>query len=340
VPSRNEEWTEIDALSRSAIDPKSLFPESLQTIFGLTHLSSLRKRVVREEKQATVFLNSAGIDLVSMINKAMSRGEQEYIFDTAEAYIRNHSAMVIQAREGQKTKIGSAVCIELGARLFLATVAHNFDLVERGWKVFFYAGQKNFYPPLKTLAHNDAHFVMDKELDLGWVELDTASAAQSHIQGLPLSSLDPYHTIQDTLSYTIAGFPAERIELKEIDGAMYRVGEAVLYVTIPVQPNAANDELFFDYPDDAISFDGPSVPHPGGFSGGGVWATPIKAPSKDWTPNFPVVAIAKSYCEELRRIRSLSISQWLEFLAETCPELEHRISPLLDQALCSKPSVD
>lgn len=43
------------------------------------------------------------------------------------------------------------------------------------------------------------------------------------------------------------------MELKEIDGDMYRVGEAVLNVTIPVQPNAGNDELFFDYPYDAIS---------------------------------------------------------------------------------------
>lgn len=38
----------------------------------------------------------------------------------------------------------------------------------------------------------------------------------------------------------------------------------------------------------------------------------------------------------MRRIRSLTINQWLEFLADTCPELEDKISPFLDQALVRK----
>ena len=177
-----------------------------------------------------------------MINQSMSPEERKNILDAAESHIRTYSAIISQVDGSGSPFIGSATCLEIGNRLFLATAAHNFKVIQDGGKVGVFSGQKASHPPLTLIGSNYSQYGDAGTLDLAWIELEPASAYRSKLSGLPLSSFDARHCVQDSLCYTIAGFPAERAEFHMRNGELNLTCEAVMFITVPAttDPGDAN----------------------------------------------------------------------------------------------------
>lgn len=96
-----------------------------------------------------------------------------------QLYIRNRSAALCFEYAQDDIEGGSAVCVEIADRLFIATVAHNFSRLNQGvnWSVF--SANRSSNQRLTVLQAN-YHIERDQdEPDLAWLEIDPASAQDS-----------------------------------------------------------------------------------------------------------------------------------------------------------------
>lgn len=71
--------------------------------------------------------------------------------DAAGKYIRSHSAAVFQFTSADELYVGTAICVEIADRFFIASAADDFDVVKRGGKAITF--------PVKTLCLYDSSAV-------------------------------------------------------------------------------------------------------------------------------------------------------------------------------------
>jgi len=208
----------------------------------------------------------------------LSNGHIAEILENAkkalQAHIRAHTGGVWRELQG-KTGIGSATCIRIADRLFLATAAHNFDVLLHGGKVTFFSSSMRSTTNLKDIARNYSEYGKDGTLDCAWIEIEPDSAARAKVEGLPLKYVDARHQMDleasDTSDYNVVGMPWEMHKFYDEGGTRHYEIPVIVYNTRPHNDaKPEDDNLLLEYEEHAI-LEGEAVklPHPSGVSGGG-----------------------------------------------------------------------
>jgi hypothetical protein len=253
-------------------------------------------------------------------------------------YLGDHSAAVWQQYSDGAEELGSAVCIEIAERYFLASAAHNFEVTIGGGKVTLLSARSPSLLPLVELAHNYSQYGKSNALDLAWVEIDPTLANTSGLKAIPLTRVQAYHSIEPTAlegNYEVTGFPAA---LTETHGKKTTI-HFFVYNTIPGKHSRpGTDQLLLNYSEEArvqyktVDQGLVAMPEPGGISGGGIWYIPTSDPSRLWGPSLCyLIGIATHYLSISRQIKGVPIHHWLAFLLDDHPELQPHIDPLLAQ---------
>ena len=257
----------------------------------------------------------------------------------AQLYVRNRSAALCFEYAQDDIEGGSAVCVDVAGRLFIATAAHNFDRLARGvnWSVF--AANRSSNHRLTILQANYRIGRPDDEPDVAWLEIDPQSARESDLVGVRLEDLLLYPTLYPSELYPVTGFPAGLRQVSAQDPQGHRdvtIPFGIYFTTVVDEAYAANSGglIVLDYQRAGLDINGQVVEvEPHGMSGGGVWYSPRQEDLRRnvWDPGrLKLLGLSKAYFRQRHQITSEPIHIWLTVLRNDLPDLRDIIDPLLE----------
>ena len=262
----------------------------------------------------------------------------EVAWAAGQLYLRNRSAALCFEYAPNDIEGGSAVCVDVAGRLFIATAAHNFDRLGAGvnWSIF--AANRSSDHRLTILQANYRVPRRNDEPDVAWLEIDPQSARDSELIGVPLEDLLLYPTLYPGELYLATGFPASLTQVSPQDPQGHReitIPFGIYFTTVLDEASAANAGglIVLDYQSKGLDINGHLVEvEPHGMSGGGVWYSPKQevGPRKVWNPGrLKLLSLSKAYLRQQHQITSEPMHIWLEILRNDLPELRDAIDPLL-----------
>ncbi|MFL6211901.1 MAG: hypothetical protein ACJ74W_23850 [Pyrinomonadaceae bacterium] len=252
-----------------------------------------------------------------------------------ENYLRNRTAGIYIVMSPMEADVGSAICIEIGGRLFIATAAHNFRGMNAADSVTLFSANRSSAIPLTVIQANYRQDLPDDEADIAWLEIDPVSASNSDLTGVSLGSVTPYPTPDIAGFYMVNGFPAglKREERRNANDRNFVVPLA-LYITHAVpQEDLANGDIVLSYARTAIGPTGiGEMAQPHGMSGGGIWHIPPPDDPIIWMPErLRLIGITTVYFRRRDEVRGVRMHQWLQLLYADLPELRPTLGPLLER---------
>lgn len=251
-----------------------------------------------------------------------------------ENYLRNRIAGIYLVMSPSETYVGSAVCVEIDGRLFIATAAHNFHGIDNADSLSIFSANRSSATPLTVVQANYRQDLLAGEPDIAWLEIDPVSASDSALTGVALGSVIPYPALDTAGPYMVGGFPAgfRRQEQRTPNHTNFVIPLA-LYITHPLpQEDLTSGDIVLSYERSAIGPTGlgeMALPH--GMSGGGIWyIPPPDDPTVIWTPErLRLIGLTTVYFRERNEVRGVRIGEWLQLLYTDLPELRLTLEPLL-----------
>ncbi len=244
-----------------------------------------------------------------------------------QAYLRNRTAVVYLAVSPQETYAGSATCVAVGDRLFLATAAHNFRGIEQGADVSVFSANRSSDTPLRIVHANYRQNLPEGEADVAWLEVDSESARNSELTGVSLGSIDAHPVLNEEALYAASGFPVGFMRKEHPrPGHTSYVVPLLVYFTHAINLDRSDDDpILLSFGRSGIGPDGPGeMPEPHGMSGGGIWYIPgEEPPTTIWNPGrMRLSGITIEYVGARRELKGLPMHEWLRILSDDLPELQ------------------
>lgn len=255
---------------------------------------------------------------------------------TNQIYFRNRSAVIYLDLGPGGTFIGSATCVAIGDRLFLATAAHNFKGADTSNRFIVFSANRPSSSPLTVTQYDYEHGLRDGDHDIAWLELDTESARNSDLSGVTLESIDAVPVLENPGNYVATGFPSEFSRATEVNhGQVNIVVPFLVYVTnVSTDYRSRAGDIAFDYGRTGINQMGKEneMARPYGMSGGGMWySPPVKQDTIIWSPErMQLIGITRVYDRSRDELRGVPIRQWFQLLYNDLPDIRAFIEPLLD----------
>ena len=285
-------------------------------------------RVSHENCQSTVIdLECCSVDPVIL----------QHAWIAGQLYLRNRSAAFCFEYAPDDIEGGSAVCVEIANRLFLATAAHNFArLAERpNWCAF--SANRSSNHRLTILNANCAVGRRDDEPDVAWLEIDRESAGNSDLVGTNLEDLLLYPELYHGDKYLATGFPAGLKRVADPDQNGHRdiaIPFGIYFTTVvtAAEAEAAGGLVLLDYQRAGVDVNGKTVEvEPHGMSGGGVWYSREDAAlGKVWAPRkLKLLGLSREYFRQRHRLTAEPMHIWLTILRDDLADLRPVIDPLL-----------
>lgn len=267
----------------------------------------------------------------------MARNEQDIAAVWAQArvasenYIRNRSVGIYLTVTPQETYSGSAICLEIDGRLFVATAGHNFDGVENGATFVAFSANRSSDTPLQILRSNLARNRQRNDPDLAWLEVDAASARASDLEGISLNSVVAHPVIHPNDGYVATGFPAQlRREQRVRPNHVNFVVPLMVYFTAAARID--DDEIVLDYHREGLGPQGPGVvAEPPGMSGGPIFHVPTElAQGEIWNAGrIRLIGTTTRYARGKNELHGIAMAKWLTLLRNDLPGLARTLDGLL-----------
>ena len=231
---------------------------------------------------------------------------------------------------------GSAVCIEIAGRYFLATAAHVIAPVAPDEELLII--------PRGELNHPGVPFVRrshprDKKFkyDVAWLEIEAAEWSRSGLRALTLEQTAcnlRYHRNEPI--FFIQGFPSREI-VANSGGSFEPLSLCLASTSVDRGPGA--NGVAIEYPPQDPADAGLELVPPEGFSGGGIWTW---NPLSIW-PHINVQAeklagLIVAYDPSARHLVSVGMEYWLELVAQDNPELRDHIKSSMRRDIRISPS--
>ncbi|MDX6577839.1 MAG: hypothetical protein QOE96_3792 [Blastocatellia bacterium] len=249
----------------------------------------------------------------------------------SQNYIRNRSVGIYLTVSPQETYSGSAICLEINGRLFVATAAHNFDGVENGATFVAFSANRSSDTPLEIISSNLARNRSADGPDLAWLEVAVASARASDLEGVSLDSVNSRPVIHPMDGYVATGFPVHlRREERVRPNHANFVVPLLIYFTAAARID--DSAIVLDYHREGLGPQGPGlIAEPHGMSGGAVWHVPTKQGQDGiWNPGrIRLIGVTTRYVRAHNELHGLAMIEWLRLLAGDVPELAESINPLI-----------
>lgn len=253
-----------------------------------------------------------------------------------QTYFRNRCAGIYLDLGHGGTFIGSATCVAIDDRLFLATAAHNFDGVDTSDRFIVFSANRPSTSPLIVTQCNYKHGLQDGEPDIAWLEITPESARNSELLGVGLESIGVVPVLENPGTYVTIGFPAGLKRTTETNtGQVNIVLPLLVYVThaIAVDDLGAGD-IVFNYGRTGVDQVGQEneMAEPHGMSGGGMWySPPVREDTIIWSPErMKLIGITRDYVRSREELRGVPIRQWLQLLYNDLPDVRTFVGPLLE----------
>jgi len=261
----------------------------------------------------------------------------QHAWIAGQLYLRNRSAAFCFEYAPDDIEGGSAVCVEIANRLFLATAAHNFDrLAQRpNWCAF--SANRSSNHRLTILNANYRIGRRNDEPDVAWLEIDRESARNSDLLGINLDDLLLYPELYHGHMYLATGFPAGLKRVADPDQHGHRditIPFGIYFTTVvdAAEAAAAGGLVVLDYQRAGIDINRQIVEvEPHGMSGGGVWYAPEDAAlGQVWGPRrLKLLGLSREYFRQRHRLTAEPMHIWLTLLRNDLPDLRDAIDPLL-----------
>lgn len=221
---------------------------------------------------------------------------------------------------------GSAVCIEIAGRYFLATAAHVIQPFADEDILVLPRGELN-HPglPFARRSHSRGE---NYEYDVAWLEIEPSEWAKSGLRALGMEQVacnQRYHRRNPFLF--VQGFPS-----REMGITPSRTLEplSLCLVSTSVDPGPSANGTAVEYPPQDPADVGLELIHPGGFSGGGVWTwNPISVWPHINVGAEKMIGIIAEYDPSARRLLSIGLEYWFALVARDNPELHNHIQGVL-----------
>ena len=231
-------------------------------------------------------------------------------------YTSDRSVAIIQRPSSSNPDCGSATCIAVGTRWFLATASHNIDHLPDDSDIQLLPRAERSHPGIPFLRRSHPRSTPYAD-DVAWLELDSAVATRAGLQAAPLSQLCPILRVPD--AYFIQGYPSREVETGAT-GGFDPLSMCVGVVSVP--PVGATASIGIEYPPNSSDDIGLQLVHPEGFSGGGVWTfNPLNVWPHINVESESLVAIIKSYHRKQLTLDAISIASWVDLLSADNPDL-------------------
>ena len=254
-------------------------------------------------------------------------------------YFRNRTAVIYLAVAPDETYAGSATCIAIGQRLFLATAAHNFRGIEKlGARLTVFSANRSSDTPIAILRGNYRQDIPLGAPDVAWLEVDPNSAAACNLTGVTVNALDAYPALNERDLYAMTGFPSGLVQqVRDRPNHINYVVPMLVYFTHAVNiDQLPGDHIVFSFERNGIGPVGRpgELPIPRGMSGGGIWHVPLREDPADevWNPGrMRLGGITLEYFEGRREATGLPLREWLRVLSEDLPELLPTVKTVLQR---------
>ncbi len=255
-------------------------------------------------------------------------------------YIRNRSAALCFEYAQDDIEGGSAVCVEIANRLFIATVAHNFNRLRQVVKWSVFSANRSSNHELNILQANYCKERDQDEPDLAWLEIDPASAQDSDLSGIDIRDILVHPDLNHGELYLATGFPVDLKQIAVPNEHGHRsitIPLGVYFTTVVEQAVAAvqGELIVLDYQREGIDINGQIVEiEPHGMSGGGVWFTPVREaqPMGVWNPRrLKLLGLSREYFRYRHHLTAEPMQKWLTLLRNDLPELQAAIDPVLER---------
>jgi len=236
--------------------------------------------------------------------------------EAISVYVAARTAALLVFHSPRAVSVGSATGIKLGDNYFLATAAHDLNVLDQAAGLQVVYGESSREITVISRSHLRAS---EYDYDVAWLQVATKDAESSDIAWLTLKDLlcsqrfDPYS------AFLVQGYPASEVSYgpKGFDLCSLGVG------CISLPPDAGEDFLTLEYPPQSPEDIGLELPPPPGMSdGGGIWRIPFPGDPPEKTL---LVGIGRSYESERARLATTPIEHWLSLVARDFPDLEEEI---------------
>jgi len=249
----------------------------------------------------------------------------------SQNYLRNCSAGVYLTVSPEETYSGSAICIDVNGRLFIATAAHNFEGVEGGATFVVFSANRSSETPLEIVASNLAQNLPPGTPDLAWLEIAAESARASDLTGVSLESLAAYPILNAMDGYVATGFPVGmRREERQRANHINHVVPLLVYFTAAARID--DGTIVLNYQREGLGPHGPGqLAEPQGMSGGAIWHVPTRIEENEiWNPaRIRLIGITTRYSRNREELEGRAMNEWLQLLERDLPDLAPSINPIL-----------
>lgn len=229
-------------------------------------------------------------------------------------YTSDRSVAVLQGLSGPTPSCGSATCVDLNGRWFLATAAHNINDISNDADIRLVPRAERGHPGLPFLRRSHPRSSA-YELDVAWIEVDPLTARRGGLLAVPRDQLRP---VTDNGAFFIQGYPSGEVE-QSASGGFDPLSLCVLVVSLQAAPSG---DIALEYPPNSPVDVGLELIHPRGFSGGGVWTfTGLGVWPYVNIEKEALAGIITEYEASAGRLNSVSITGWLQLVAMDNPDL-------------------
>jgi len=281
-----------------------------------------------------------------MSNQCKLYEPSDHEIEAARIHVASRVVGLRDLDDGQG--LGSAVCIKMGNRYFLATAAH---VISTGHHVEVIMKQGE--QPISDYANS---LWDDETADVGLLELakEQADRLESFVDE---TSLCTSFDAKSAWSVLVGGYPGSQyVPIQR--GQIGAVGMIVLCRTVPLSewpndwppadidsrelgPPHPQKDILVNYPNETdIQISGPGLayaasrgrsgptPHPSGVSGGGIWLVLFQEKKKTGLrfPDLRLVGIQTRFAENRGILRGNLVGVWLDLVKAHYPDLRQTIS--------------
>lgn len=254
----------------------------------------------------------------------------------ATAHLHRHTAGYVYFNDAGEEKIGSGTFVQLGDRLFLATVAHTKP---NGLQSIHFVKKSPLAVPvpdecvIRRLTNDDSR------IDVAVFELAANTAARVGQEAIGIERIYDGVTGNPNTKGRLIGYPGKYV-VQCTSVANVRRFHALGYGCEPIEPNrwgaisrvagtfSEDVHVVVEFNRDVVSYGDPlpvpdGLPDPFGMSGGGMWQRPERTSDNAiWTPSeLCLFAIQSSWLNKLDYLKAIQIIHWLKLVADEYPDL-------------------
>ncbi|MFP3939413.1 MAG: hypothetical protein ACOC7L_04305 [Acidobacteriota bacterium] len=241
-------------------------------------------------------------------------------------------AVVIRDRAGN-VATGTAVCVEVGRHLLLATAGHVIEDVGRDRLRLVPPGERSA-PPVPFLRRSCGPERPAPASDVAWLEVDRRMARERRLRFLGLHHLRPRHPARSDHVLLAHGYPRDWARVTQSLAAV----QSTVGFTRPAAPRSlvrslGPSEIALEYPPRDATGQPIAAPDPYGFSGGGVWWHPAPGTSPGrglvGADGLRLVGLNTRWGRRSGVLFGTRIEEWLALVARDLPATRAPIDRLL-----------